>query len=490
MSSSDLLARSCRPVSGPRGAVAAAHPLAVAAATTVLARGGNAVDAAVAAQAVLCVTMPHSAGLGGDMLCLVREPGKPPVAVNGAGRSAAAQVRNLSGGGAVTVPGLVSAWMKCHGRWGRLPLRDVLGDAITLADKGFAVDADLVSAASTQRARLIDGGAASWPLLAMDVGDRWRQPELAALLLHIAEGGSAAFYERSAAAMVHAARQAGGALSEHDFVAHVTDLRDPVTVDVDGDQLAVQPPSSQGVLLALAVLESNRVRREHPDAVRDHLLVEITEAAFQFRSSCADPQAMLARRLAVDPSRASRRGGPRAYLHTAGVATADASGMVVSSLVSVFDDFGSAILVPELGILLNNRAAGFTDGENSYAAGKKPVHTLAPAMLVGPDGSALAVATPGADGQVQTLLQVLTALAEPGTSLSAAVAAPRWRSENARLLIEDNHPQLASLSALGHDVEPRLPGDDVFGAVVAAGFDNRGPFAAADWRRWVTSGAT
>lgn len=490
MTSSGVPERLCRAVSGPRGAVAAAHPLAVAAATTVLAEGGGAVDAALAAQAVLCVTMPHSAGLGGDMLCLVREPGKPPVAVNGAGRCATTEVRELSGGGTVTVPGLVSAWVQCHERWGHLPLRQVLNDAIVIADTGFAVDADLLRATATQRERLVAGGAANWPLLAMNVGDRWRQPELAALLQHIAESGASAFYDRSAGAMVHAAGRAGGALSEHDFLTHVTHVRAPVTVNAGGDRLFVQPPSSQGVLLALAALEADKAFKQYPDTLRDHLLIEITEAAFEFRSSCADLQATLARRLTVDPHRAARRGGPRAYLHTAGVATADASGLVVSSLVSVFDDFGSAIYVPELGMVLNNRAAGFTDGENRYLPGTKPVHTLAPAMMVRADGSALAVATPGADGQVQTLLQVLAALSDRQTSLAQAVAAPRWRSENARLLIENDHSQLHALAELGHDVELRLPGDDVFGAVVAAGFDERGAFAAADWRRWVTSGAT
>ena len=490
MVGTDVLVRHCRVVSGPRGAVAAAHPLAVAAATTILAKGGSAVDAAVAAQAAVCVTMPQSAGLGGDMLCLVHEPGKSPIAVNGTGRTAAAETADLSGGGSVTVPGLVDAWMEAHRRWGRLPLREVLGDAIRLAEDGFRVDDDLVHAASAHRQRLLDGGGADWPLLSRKVGELFRQPELAALLDGIARSGSAAFYEQSAPAMVAAARHARGTLSLDDFANHSTDVAEPVTVEFNGGFVAVQPPSSQGVLLALALRESATARSAHPDVLLDHLLVEITEAAFKFRSGCADAPATLARQLMIDPRRAARRGGPRAYLHTAGVATADASGMVVSSLVSVFDEFGSAILVPELGIVLNNRAAGFADGENCYAAGKKPVHTLAPALWTRPDGSTLGLATPGADGQVQTLLQVLTHITANDGSLAQAIAAPRWRSENARLLVESNHPRAAALESLGHDVERRSPGDDIFGAVVAAGFDQRGAFAAADWRRWVTSGAT
>ncbi len=489
MPGSDVSARHSRAVPGLRGAVAAAHPLAVSAATTVLARGGSAVDAAVAAQAVVCVLMPQAAGLGGDMMCLVREPGLPPVAINGTGNCAATPTNDLTGGGSVTVPGLVSAWVECHRRWGRLSLREVLLDAMTVADAGYPVDEELMRAVSAHRRRLIDGGAANWPLLAMKAGDVWRQPELAALLHDVAERGSAAFYDEAATAMVQAARRTGGMLHRSDFLHHATDVGAPVTIGFGGGFLAVQPPSSQGVLLALALRESARARSDHPEAVLDHLLIEITEAAFELRSGCADARRTLSRTLTVDPRRAARRGGPRAYLHTAGVATADASGLVVSSLISVFDDFGSAVFVPEHGIVLNNRAAGFTDGENRYGAGTKPVHTLAPAMVVQRDDATLGLATPGADGQVQTLLQVLTALTA-GVSLPAAVAHPRWRSENARLLVESDHPHLAELESLGHRVEPRLPGDEVFGAVVAAGCDVRGPFAAADWRRWTTSGAT
>jgi gamma-glutamyltranspeptidase/glutathione hydrolase len=166
--------------------------------------------------------------------------------------------------------------------------------------------------------------------------------------------------------------------------------------------------------------------------------------------------------------------------------------------VSVFDDFGSGVFVPELGIVLNNRAAGFTDGENAAAPGSRPVHTLAPALIEA-DGSRLALATPGADGQVQTLLQVLASLRR-GASLEEAVAAPRWRSEAAQLLIERGHPQIVALRARGHDVLVLDPGSDVFGAVVAAGAPAHRPgstssggvgvpYAVADWRRASVAGA-
>jgi gamma-glutamyltranspeptidase/glutathione hydrolase len=213
----------------------------------------------------------------------------------------------------------------------------------------------------------------------------------------------------------------------------------------------------------------------------------LTNAAFAHRDEVAAGSALLARELPIDLERAANRGGPRAYLHTAGVACADAQGMVVSSLVSVFDDFGSAVFVPQLGITLNNRAGGFTAGDNQAAPGKRPVHTLAPAMLRLPLGM-LALATPGADGQVQTLLQVLMALHGGESDLATAIAKPRWRSENGGLLIEASHPHVQALRTLGHRITPCTDGDSRFGAVVCAGFLAAQTVAAADWRRQTAAG--
>jgi gamma-glutamyltranspeptidase/glutathione hydrolase len=167
----------------------------------------------------------------------------------------------------------------------------------------------------------------------------------------------------------------------------------------------------------------------------------------------------------------------------------DAQGMVISSLVSVFDDFGSCLFVPELGITLNNRAGGFTDGANAAAPGKRPVHTLAPALLTTAQG-VLALATPGADGQVQTLLQILVAIQRERLDLARAIARPRWRSENGLLLIEQSHAGIDRLAALGHRVTALADGEMRFGAVVCAGRIDDEPVAAADWRREIAAGVT
>jgi gamma-glutamyltranspeptidase/glutathione hydrolase len=155
---------------------------------------------------------------------------------------------------------------------------------------------------------------------------------------------------------------------------------------------------------------------------------------------------------------------------------------VASSLVSVFDDFGSAVFVPEGGFVLNNRAGGFTGGANAFAPGRRPVHTLAPALIEGP-GGVTALSTPGADGQVQTLLQIVLNWLVAGQDLAKVVAGPRWRSENGKLLVEVGHPARADLLARGHEVVDVASGDMRFGAVTAAGSFEGVPFALPDWRR-------
>lgn len=474
--------------SGRRGAVAAAHPLAVSAGLEMLARGGNAVDAAIAAQAVLCVVLPDACGLGGDALILVRDP-SGTTAVNGVGRSAlAASSAATDGAGAVTVPGIVGAWGELAVRWGTLGLAAVLEPAIAAARDGAPLGAPTAGARDAQRARLLRGGAGAWSLMELGAGDLWLQPELAAVLERIAAESADAFYTGSLAEAVAAAtRRDGGALAAADLAGHRTEVLDPVTVGWDSGTAHVQPPTTQGVLLAMA-LQWLDARDAGAD---DHVGVELTEACFTHRDSViARGTQLLGEPLEVDEVRAARRGGPRAYLHTAGVATADATGLVVSSLVSVFDDFGAGTFVPEGGFVLNNRAGGFTVAPNEFAPGKAPVHTLAPALLERPDGP-VAVATPGADGQVQTLLQVLSHRRWDGgqRSWERSVDAPRWRSEGGALLVERGHPAAAALRERGHDVLELEPGDARFGAVVCAGIVDGVPFAVGDWRREVSTGA-
>lgn len=482
-----------RPIlEGELGAVSAAHPLAVSAGIAALMEGGTAVDAAIAAQAVLCVIMPEACGLGGDLLALVGEKDGQVTAVNGTGCTAAttppgAQVSD--GGASVTVPGLVDGWGKLSSRWGRLPLTATLRRARTLARFGSRVLDPTVDAANAQRLRLLQGGAADWPIIGASRGQHVPQPELADLLDGIGIHGVRWFYEGNpAAAVVRAVQLNGGYLELSDFADHDTPVLSPLWVPFAGAQVAVQPPITQGILLVMALAWLDRQNISPDPYLLDHLNIEITEAVFAHRHRAGLGTELLGEVLEIDHSRARHLGGPRSYLHTAGVATADSNGMVVSSLVSVFDDFGSATYVPELGITLNNRGGGFTTSPNEVGAGKRPVHTLAPSILV--DGDRMvALATPGADGQIQTLLQVLVAHRLLGLDLATSVAAPRWRSQDGAVLIENAHPSVNFLAERGHRLVQHKTGDPMFGAVVVAGVSAGIPYAGSDWRRQVWSAA-
>ncbi|GAB7551460.1 gamma-glutamyltransferase [Novosphingobium sp. 11B] len=471
-----------RPVlRGSLGAVSAAHPLAVAAGQNALFAGGSAVDAAIAAQAVLCVVAPDACGLGGDMFALVGDADRT-LAITGAGAAPLGMTEAADDGPkSITVPGIAGGWDAMHRRWGRLPLARVLEPAIRIASEGLGVPRVLLGAVQSQRARLERGGAGAWNLLGLGLGERFVQPELAALLTTLAEHGPLSFYEDEIALTIANRVQAlGGALAMSDFAAHETPVNETLTVNFMGCEVAVQPPPTQGVLLAMALAG---LERWHSKATAfDHIGVELTEAAFAHRDDAASGKALLDVPLEIDLENAGLRGGPRAYLHTAGVSTVDSQGLTVSSLVSVFDDFGSCVFVSELGITLNNRAGGFTSGANAPAPGKRPVHTLAPAMLR-KGKNLLALATPGADGQVQTLLQAIARILLHGEDIATAIAAPRWRSEGGKLLIEDGHPALPDLTQRGHRTVPVKSGDMRFGSIACAGTAAGQAFAVADWRR-------
>lgn len=493
----DAMSGKTRPlVRGRRGVVAAGHPLAASCGLEAFRRGGGAVDAAVAAAAALAVVLPDACGLGGDTLLLVRETDGETTAINGSGAAPEGLRLPVPEDGAATaaVPGAVAAWSEALDRFGRLGLQDSLAPAAELARGGFPLGDWLAAAIAAQRARL-ERGARGWePLGAARPGAVIRQPRLAALLERIGHEGPAAFYEGGIAeAISRASAHEGGTLAAEDLAGHRTVTRDPVRTRYRGATLNLQPPVSQAVLLAMALA----VLRDADEADlhrRTHLAIEAIEAAFAHRDEPASPgaeQRLPKTKLDVDPERARRRGGPTGYAHTAAVTAADGDGMLVSMLVSVFDDFGCATLVPEGGFLLNDRLLGFSrdpTSPNAARPGARPVHTLSP-ILIENDECAIALATPGADGQVQTLLQIVTALLDEDAGLQEALERPRWRSVDARLAVEaDLEPRLKqTLSSMGHDVSEFPPGHSLFGAAAAAGVDlaSGSLFAATDPRREV-----
>jgi gamma-glutamyltranspeptidase/glutathione hydrolase len=437
----------------------------------------------------------------------VRTPDGTVTAYNGAGVSPArydpAGFR-VDGGPSVTVPGAVRCWADLLQQAGRRGLAAALEPATVLADEGFAADGRLVDVAAEHRLRLLHGGAEGWEVLQARPGELVRQPELAATLTAVAERGPDAFYTGEVAeALCRAVQRDGGWLAPEDLRGQRTVVAPPVTVPWDAGVAHVQPPASQGVLLAMALrwLERAGLDAAGLDAAGldaagldaadlDHLGIELTEAVFAHRHRCArDGAELLEEPLEVDLEKALRRGGPRAYLHTTGVAVADADGMVVSSLLSLFDSFGSGTFAPEAGVVLNNRAAGFTVAPNDPRPGQRPVHTLAPALLVQPN-RATALATPGADGQIQTLLQVLLRHRYLGAALPDAVTARRWRSVEGGVLMESEHPSAEALARRGHLIETWPAGDGMFGAVVSASYQDGTPSAVGDWRRSVSADAS
>jgi gamma-glutamyltranspeptidase/glutathione hydrolase len=493
------------PASGTRLAVAAGHPLAVSAALRIGAAGGNAADAAAAAAAACAVALPNACGVAGDALLLVSEPSGKVTAVNGAGVAPAGVQAPVphDGGATVAVPGFISGLAELSERWGRLGLGAALEPAGALARDGVPAGARVVAALHEQLPRLLRGGAASSPWLPGDrpaqVGDVVRQPALAESLETIAARGAAGFYHGELAASIErAVKRDGGALTRRDLEEHTAAVRSPVSASYRGARIHVQPPSSQALLLAMALIRLDRDARE-PGAHGIHRAVEALLGAFAHRDEIAvdgaeDRLLAAAAELPI-ASQATGAAGPVGYNHTTAVCTADADGLVVSMLVSVFDDFGAATWVPEGGMFLNDRLLGTSadpESPNHVAPGRRPVHTLSPALLEFA-GTVTGLATPGADGQVQTLLQIIGAVVDDGAPLEEALDRPRWRSQDRALLVEaDFDPDVReALAGLGHRIEPRAPGDGLFGAACAAGCDpDRGTVTAwADPRRDTAAGA-
>jgi gamma-glutamyltranspeptidase/glutathione hydrolase len=478
-------------VRATRGVVACGHPLAAGCGRDQLARGGSAVDAAVSAAYALAVLLPDACGLGGDAFALVRTPDGTVRAYNGSG-AAPSLLRGsipVDGGGTVAVPGFVGALAELHADHGTLPMEELVSSAVHLAREGFPVGAELLEALDRHRSRL-GRTAAGWPpLAARRPGELVRLPRLAETIEGLAAGGAEQFYRGGlATAIADAAARDGGFLAEADLAGHATDVREPVRGSFHGAIVWLQPPVSQA-LLGLLVLRGLEPLGGMPKPARVRAGVRLTRLAFQHRDEIALPDAaqrLLA--LELEPQEA-QTGGARAGSHTTAVTAADASGCVVSLLVSVFDVFGSAVLVPEAEFLLNDRLRGFSPdpgSPNTARAGARPVHTLSPA-LVDLGRTSFALATPGADGQVQFVAQILAAAIGEQTSIAEALAEPRWRVVGNEVQLERGLPEAAAeeLARGGESVAWKSAGAGAFGAACVAGVDSAEGtvFAAADPRR-------
>lgn len=432
---------------GRRGCIATADQFATNAGLMTLWRGGNAVDAAIAANAAIAVTGPHLCGLGGDLFALVHT-GRSVVALNASGRAGSGvDAENLRASGhhampfrhdahAVTVPGCVDGWVALHSRFGSLPLDLVLDPAIELAEQGFPASPLLVGAC----AALDEAGRANLHELAstaVRAGAIVVRPGVGRTLRAIATGGRDAFYggEFGAGLLV----VAGGLIDPADLDQSQADWTEPLSANAFGVELHTIGPNSQGYLtLGGAMLADAVGVPEHPDdAAWAHLLIEAAALAGHDRPTVlhegADGNALLgsiASRLGeLDPMHASGRTAPSGTGDTTYLCTADGSGMAVSLIQSNASGFGSWLVEPSTGINLHNRGLGFTLEPGHPAElgpGRRPPHTLSPALATRNGSLAAVFGTMGGDAQPQILLQVAARLFRHRMSPARAVAAARW----------------------------------------------------------------
>ena len=448
--------------------VASPHALASQAGVGILQAGGSAVDAAIAASAVLAVVYPHMTSLGGDGFWLIHDARAGRVrSLDASGRAAAGAsldwfrsrglheipVRGIVPA-TLTVPGAVDGWCEAHAAYGRLSLATDLAPAAGYARDGFPVTARLarwieaarpVLAADPGAARIfLAGGPRPRP------GARLTNPNLARTIERLSEGRSGFYEGETAREMARHAREHGGFFTERDFAEQHARWGEPLTVTYRGVTIYETPPPSQGVtvLQALRLLEPfdlGALPFLGPDHV--HLLVQAKQIAFHDRDRLvADPvfapvpvERLLSRAYAderrrlLDRERALAWDGIPSTGSLAGdtvyVAAVDAEGNAASLIQSVYFDFGSGVVAGDTGVLLQNRSAYFSldpTHPNRLEPGKRPLHTLI-ASLAFRDGRLWQVlGCMGSDGQPQIHLQVYTALIDYGLDIQQAVEAPRW----------------------------------------------------------------
>lgn len=475
---------------------ATSHPLASLTAIEMLKRGGNAVDAAIAAAALLGVVEPHMTGVGGDCFAIVAAPGRKPVALSASGRAPAAATQawyadrgitaiSPTTAHAVTVPGAVDGWATLAASHGRLPLAELLEPAIGIAEQGWAVAPRVASDWANGVAKLsLHPGARRHLLVdgrAPRAGDVMASPALAATLRSIAKGGRDAFYEGEIAAdMVTTLREAGGLHTLADFAAQRSTWVEPISVRYRDLDILELPPSNQGIvaLILLRMLARLGPLGEDPlGAERFHVLMEAGRLAYQLRDAfVADPQmvdvpvghmladdtidALVAR---IDSTRRVPDLGPvvkPAGTDTVYLCVVDKDGMAVSFINSLFAQWGTGIVTERTGIALHCRGVGFTleaGHPNVIAPGKRPMHTLVPAMAMRGGEAVMPFGVMGAAFQPMGHVFVVTNMVDYGMDPQEALDFPRSFVEGDTVWVEDGVPEAtrSALRAMGHKLDRR-----------------------------------
>ncbi len=479
------------PVYAQNGICATSHPLAAKTAVQMLEAGGNAMDAAIAGAVLLGFCEPQMTGIGGDCFVLFTPPDSDEVrALNGSGRApAGTDADKLRDKGAViapysadavTIPGAVDAFCKLSKDWGKLGLKAALAPAIHYAEAGIPV-ADRVASDWAQAVDNLSGHARDLFLMngqAPTPGMMFRAPGQAEVLRKIAMEGRAGFYEGEVAEdMVSSLQAAGGPHSLDDFATCACDYTDPIMGGYGGLDLYEHPPNGQGAtaILLLNILKHFDIAGMDPwGAERAHIEAEATKLAYDARNRfLSDPDHMTrldhmtspdtAEKLAalIDPDKAMPGAVPGAeavHKDTIYITVVDKDRMCVSLIYSVFHSFGAGIASDKFGVLFQNRGAGFTLEQghpNTAAPGKRPMHTIIPAMLKKDGKAHMPFGVMGGQYQSTGHARFVTNVTDFGLTPQAAMDAPRCFAEGDVLNVEDGYSEAvkAALTEKGHDVQ-------------------------------------
>jgi gamma-glutamyltranspeptidase/glutathione hydrolase len=500
---------------------ATSHPSATLTALNIMAAGGNAVDAAIAACAVQCVVEPGSTGIGGDCFALLAIKGSDEVlAYNGSGRTPAAltvdwfEERGLTevprhSPAPVTIPGAVEAWTRLHADHGRLPFERVLAPAIRFAEHGYAITPRVHRDWKLEAKLLAQDPAAARIFLpegrAPAIGEMHRQPELAETLKRIARQGRDGFYAGTVAEdIVSHLRSLGGLHTLEDFANAKGEYVTPVTAEFRGYRIHECPPNGQGIiaLMILKILSRFEAKGDPQSADRLHLEIEATRLAYAARDAwLADPARAevpveemlsdtLADRLAgmIDLDQALTDLPPFAMpLHrdTVYISIVDGERNAVSFINSIFDSFGTGLVAPRSGVILHNRGQSFSlkrSHPNMVAPSKRPLHTIIPGMVTRNGRVEMAFGVMGGYYQAMGHAHLISRVIDYGMDLQEAINLPRLIPAGGGTRVEVEHtvpPEtLAELERRGFVI---VPSEDPIGGA---------QIIRIDWQNGTLTGAS
>lgn len=503
--------------------VASSQPLATQAGVSMLARGGNAVDAALATAITLTVVEPSGNGIGSDAFAILWD-GTELHGLNASGRSPAAWTPErfagldavpFHGWESVTVPGAVSAWIALSERFGKLPFATLFEPAIGYAERGFPVSPIIAKLWQRAEGQLGHQPGFAETFLpdghAPQAGAYFRSPGHARTLRLIAETKGKAFYEDEIAEAIAAfARAHDAALTVEDMAAHTPDWCGTIARGFDDATLHEIPPNGQGIaaLMALGILSQTNIRdltADDPQAM--HLQIEAMKLALRDAEAYVadldhmtsvtvedllDDGYLAARAREIDPNAATNFGaGAPKHGGTVYLTAADASGMMVSFIQSNYAGFGSGVVVPGTGVSLQNRGAGFSldpAHQNYVGPNKRPFHTIIPGFLMGPEAPLMSFGVMGGPMQAQGHVQMVLRTQLFGQDPQMAVDAPRWRvTDGLGVACETSLPEatLDKLEGMGHELTLEAP-DNAFGfggAQLIHRLAERGYVAGSDPRK-------